>query len=278
RALRLRERRRGPGRPAAAKVLPTLGQARRRQRRRSPRRAAAPRRMVESPFVESSAAPSAGIVGAMPARPGWAEWGGRAGGGGRGGGGAECNGGSGHARQDQRQGRWPGPGHEPQRGAGAHTAVRAGTVERAEAVQRDCWRRGPASARPLTGARRAAGASPPVTWLDQPTSFATRSPMSSSRLVAPPPPSASANGLSPVKILDDALGAGLVLQHFCPLAESLDWELGQSYWQQRGSQAFSSDQVPFLVLNDGNVSMQAAEVFFASVHEADRAGRLPQDL
>src|SRR5262249_16808227 len=45
-----------------------------------------------------------------------------------------------------------------------------------------------------------------------------------------------------------------------------------------GSQAFSSDQVPHLVHDDGNVSMQAAEVFFASLQEAERAGRLPEQL
>jgi tetratricopeptide (TPR) repeat protein len=81
-----------------------------------------------------------------------------------------------------------------------------------------------------------------------------------------------------LKILDEALGAGLVLQDFRPLADSLDWELGQRYWHERGSHAFSSDKVPFVPNNDGNLSMQAAEVFFASLCEAERAGPLPEQL
>jgi hypothetical protein len=84
--------------------------------------------------------------------------------------------------------------------------------------------------------------------------------------------------LSPLKVLDDAMSGGLVLQDFCPLAESLEWELGQLYWRERGSHAFSSDQVPFLIHNDGNLSMQAAEVFFNSLQAADEAGQLPDDL
>jgi tetratricopeptide (TPR) repeat protein len=81
-----------------------------------------------------------------------------------------------------------------------------------------------------------------------------------------------------LKVIDDVLGGGLVLQDFCPLAESLEWELGQTYWQERGSQAFSTDNVPFHPHNNGNASMQAAEVFFASVQAAERAGQLPEEL
>jgi hypothetical protein len=86
--------------------------------------------------------------------------------------------------------------------------------------------------------------------------------------------------LSPLKVLDDAMSGGLVLQDFCPLAESLEWQLGQRYWQERGSHAFISDPepVPFVINNDGNLSIQSAEVFFASVQAADQAGQLPEDL
>jgi hypothetical protein len=42
----------------------------------------------------------------------------------------------------------------------------------------------------------------------------------------------------PVDILDQAQSGRLVLQNFHPLADSLEWELGQEYLRQRGSLAF----------------------------------------
>ena len=46
------------------------------------------------------------------------------------------------------------------------------------------------------------------------------------------------------------------LQDYRPLAESLEWELGQEYLRRRGSLAFIGDHepVPFVVNNDGNLS------------------------
>jgi tetratricopeptide (TPR) repeat protein len=72
----------------------------------------------------------------------------------------------------------------------------------------------------------------------------------------------------------------LVLQDYCPLAESLEWQLGQLYWQERGSQAFLADAepVPYVVNNDGTLSRSAAEVLFASLASAERSSSLPATL
>ena len=35
-----------------------------------------------------------------------------------------------------------------------------------------------------------------------------------------------------------------VIQDFVPLAESLEWQLGQEYLRQRGNKAFLSDAMP----------------------------------
>ena len=85
---------------------------------------------------------------------------------------------------------------------------------------------------------------------------------------------------SPLRILDEAQAGGLVLQDFRPLAESLEWELGQEYFRERGSLAFIGDHdpVPFVVNNDGSLSIKAAEVFFTSLVEADKAGKLQADI
>src|SRR3954468_24266414 len=69
-------------------------------------------------------------------------------------------------------------------------------------------------------------------------------------------------------------------QDFVPLADSLEWQLGQEYLRQRGTKAFLSDvtPVPFVINNDGTLSRHAAEVFFASLQEADAAGTLEPDI
>ena len=48
-----------------------------------------------------------------------------------------------------------------------------------------------------------------------------------------PTPAASAEA-----ILAHAQAGRTILQEFCPLAESLEWELGQDYLRQRGNKAF----------------------------------------
>ncbi len=70
------------------------------------------------------------------------------------------------------------------------------------------------------------------------------------------------------------------MQDFVPLAESLEWDLGQQYLRDRGNKAFISDAspVPFVINNDGNLSRNAAEVFFTSLVEAEKAGNLEPDI
>jgi len=71
-----------------------------------------------------------------------------------------------------------------------------------------------------------------------------------------------------------------VVQDFVPLGESLEWELGQQYLRERGNKAFTSDAspVPFVINNDGSLSRQAAEVFFANCVSAEKAGTLERDV
>jgi tetratricopeptide (TPR) repeat protein len=87
-------------------------------------------------------------------------------------------------------------------------------------------------------------------------------------------------GASPSAILARAHTGRFILQDFCPLADSIEWELGQRYLQERGNKAFLHDAepVPFAVNNDGNLSAQAAEVLFASLTAADQAGTLEPDI
>src|SRR5687768_17528681 len=78
------------------------------------------------------------------------------------------------------------------------------------------------------------------------------------------------------QLLSNAQDSREVIRDFVPLAESLEWELGQQYLKERGNKAFISDAspVPFVVNNDGTLSRNAAEVFFTSLVEAEKAGDL----
>src|SRR5437660_1761398 len=82
------------------------------------------------------------------------------------------------------------------------------------------------------------------------------------------------------EILTQAQSGRSVIQDFVPLAESLEWELGQQYLRERGNKAFISDAspVPFVINNDGTLSRNAAEVFFASLVEAEKAGDLEPEI
>src|ERR1700691_2977034 len=81
-------------------------------------------------------------------------------------------------------------------------------------------------------------------------------------------------------ILAKAQSGRAVIQDFVPLADSLEWNLGQEYLRQRGNKAFLSDAapVPFVVNNDGSLSKNAAEVFFASLLDAEDKGPLEDEL
>jgi tetratricopeptide (TPR) repeat protein len=82
------------------------------------------------------------------------------------------------------------------------------------------------------------------------------------------------------QVLAHAQSSRDVVQDFCPLAESLEWELGQEYLRERGNKAFISDAspVPFVINNDGTLSRHAAEVFFTNCVEADKVGTLECDI
>jgi hypothetical protein len=66
----------------------------------------------------------------------------------------------------------------------------------------------------------------------------------------------------------------LVIEEFRPLAESLEWRLGQRSFWDRGSAAFTSDAipVPYIVNNDGTLSSKAAKLLVDSL-AAEEAGR-----
>jgi tetratricopeptide (TPR) repeat protein len=82
------------------------------------------------------------------------------------------------------------------------------------------------------------------------------------------------------QILGHAQASRGVIQDFVPLAESLEWELGQQYLRDRGNKAFISDAspVPFVINNDGTLSRNAAEVFYASLEDAEKEGSLEPDI
>ena len=82
------------------------------------------------------------------------------------------------------------------------------------------------------------------------------------------------------QVLTQAQSSREVIQDFVPLAQSLERDLGQQYLRQRGNKAFISDSspVPFVINNDGTLSRHAAEVFVASLLEADKKDPHPQPL
>ena len=104
------------------------------------------------------------------------------------------------------------------------------------------------------------------------------------------PPAVHRNESAPVKfdpnlpiaeqLLEGAESSREVVQDFCPLVESLSWDLGQQYLRERGNKAFISDAspVPFVINNDGSLSRNAAEVFFASLIEAEKTEPLEEEI
>lgn len=79
-------------------------------------------------------------------------------------------------------------------------------------------------------------------------------------------------------IVGGAQAARFVVQNYCPPAQSLEWELGQSYLD-RGSRAFSGDQhIPYAINNDGNASVEAAELLLNSLIASDETGSLSDEI
>jgi tetratricopeptide (TPR) repeat protein len=85
---------------------------------------------------------------------------------------------------------------------------------------------------------------------------------------------------SAADILLNVHAARAVVQDFCPLADSIEWRIGQSYLQERGNKAFLRDPepVPFAINNDGNLSVRSAQTLFAALDAADQAGTLDPDI
>jgi tetratricopeptide (TPR) repeat protein len=85
---------------------------------------------------------------------------------------------------------------------------------------------------------------------------------------------------APEAILARAQSNRDIIQDFVPLADSLEWNLGQEYLRQRGNKAFLSDAspVPFVINNDGTLSRNAAAVFFANLVDAEKTGPLEDEI
>jgi tetratricopeptide (TPR) repeat protein len=81
-------------------------------------------------------------------------------------------------------------------------------------------------------------------------------------------------------ILAQAQSNRPVIQDFVPLADSLEWNLGQEYLRQRGNKAFLSDAspVPYVINNDGTLSRHAAAVLFANLQEAEQQGVVENEV
>src|SRR5438270_12859563 len=83
--------------------------------------------------------------------------------------------------------------------------------------------------------------------------------------------------LRPEAIVITAQEDRVVIQDFCSLPKSIEWQLGQRYWHERGSKAFLSDAtpVPYLVNNDSTLSANAAALLFAALAESEETIALP---
>lgn len=70
----------------------------------------------------------------------------------------------------------------------------------------------------------------------------------------------------------------LVLEAFRPIVDSIEWKVGHRYWQVRGTAAFTSNEVPHMVTNDGVRASRAADVLFASCEAAAAEGNLEDEI
>jgi tetratricopeptide (TPR) repeat protein len=87
-------------------------------------------------------------------------------------------------------------------------------------------------------------------------------------------------GQAAVASLGRARGERLVVQDFCPFPQSREWELGQAYLREKGSQAFLRDvaPVPHVVNNDGNLSLAGAQLLFTALREAEQEEKLEDEI
>lgn len=85
---------------------------------------------------------------------------------------------------------------------------------------------------------------------------------------------------SPSDVLESVQSRRPIIQDYCPLVESIEWQLGQQYFRERGNKAFlrEAEPVPFLINNDGFLSANAADLFYSSVEAADHAQALEEHI
>jgi tetratricopeptide (TPR) repeat protein len=62
---------------------------------------------------------------------------------------------------------------------------------------------------------------------------------------------------------------GIVVEDYRPICQSLDWQLGQLYFEREGHRSFLDGSVPYLVNNDGFLSTRAAELLYEGVSERE---------
>lgn len=53
-----------------------------------------------------------------------------------------------------------------------------------------------------------------------------------------------------------------VLQEFCPISESIEWELSEFAWDDLGVLPFAENSVPFIITNSGRLSEHSANLLF----------------
>jgi hypothetical protein len=71
-----------------------------------------------------------------------------------------------------------------------------------------------------------------------------------------------------------------VVQDYCPLPQSVEWHLGQRCLREHGSKAFLHDAapVPFVVNNDGTLSLRAGRFLFRNLLEAEGQNSLEEEM
>ena len=62
---------------------------------------------------------------------------------------------------------------------------------------------------------------------------------------------------------------GPIVEEYRATTDSLDWQLGQHYWNHAGSRAFFRDGVPHWINNDGDLSRACADLLFRNLCERD---------
>jgi len=70
------------------------------------------------------------------------------------------------------------------------------------------------------------------------------------------------------QVIGDVTVRSAVIEEFRPIADSLEWKLGELYWNREGVAPFVRNEVPYVVNNDGLASENAAVLLFATCRDA----------